>query len=69
MKTRTRSRLLALLLVLVMVMTLLPTAAFAVETAGGTVTATKVTSADELTTGQYVMVTNTEYAPGVLDGT
>lgn len=33
MKTRTRSRLLALLLVLVMVMTLLPTAAFAVETA------------------------------------
>ena len=33
MKTRTRSRLLALLLVLVMVMTLLPTAAFAAETA------------------------------------
>lgn len=67
MKTRTRSRLLALLLVLVMVMTLLPTAAFAAD--AKPVTATKVTSADELTTGQYVMVTNTGYAPGVLDGT
>lgn len=65
MKTRTRSRLLALLLVLVMVITLLPTAAFAAEGA----TATKITSADELTTGQYVMVTDTGYAPGVLDGT
>lgn len=65
MKTRTRSRLLAALLVLVMVITLLPTAAFAAEGA----TATKITSADALTTGQYVMVTSTGYAPGVLDGT
>ena len=29
----------------------------------------KVTSADELTTGKYVMIVNTGYAPGVLDGT
>lgn len=65
MKTCTRSRLLAALLVLVMVITLLPTAAFAAEGA----TATKITSADELTTGQYVMVTSTGYAPSVLDGT
>ncbi|MGM9671367.1 MAG: S-layer homology domain-containing protein [Oscillospiraceae bacterium] len=66
MKTRTRSRLLALLLVLVMVMTLLPTAAFAAETAGGTVTATKVTSAPEDWSGEYLLV----YEDGncVLDG-
>lgn len=65
MRTRTRSRLLSALLVLVMVITLLPTAAFAAEGA----IATKITSADALTTGQYVMVTDTGYAPSVLDGT
>ena len=32
-------------------------------------TYTKVVSADELTDGRYIMVTDTGYAPGVLDGT
>lgn len=64
MKTRTRSRLLALLLVLVMVMTLLPTAAFAAD--AKPVTATKVTSAPEDWSGEYLLV----YEDGncVLDG-
>ena len=61
MKTRTRSRLLALLLVLVMVMTLLPTAAFAAETAGGTVTATLVTDVADLAAGDKVVVVAKDY--------
>lgn len=72
MKTRTRSRLLALLLVLVMVMTLLPTAAFAVETAGGTVTATLVTDAAQLQAGDKIIIAatkdDTTYAAGALSG-
>lgn len=64
MKTSKRSRLLAGLLVLVMLITLLPTAAFAAETAS----AKQITSAEEFSSGQYVMLTNTGYAPGVLDG-
>lgn len=65
MKTSKRSRLLAGLLVLVMVISLLPTAAFAAEPAA----AKQITSIEEFSSGQYVMLTNTGYAPGVLDGT
>ena len=35
---------------------------------GDETTWTQVTSADQFTTGQYYMVTDTSYAPGVLDG-
>lgn len=35
---------------------------------GDEATWTQVTSADQFTTGQYYMVTDTRYAPGVLDG-
>ena len=55
-------RSLAWLLSLVLCLGMLPGAALAAET-----TYTKVTSADEFTTGQYYMVTDTGYAPGVLD--
>ena len=55
-------RIAALLLTLVLLLGVLPTAAFA---SGETYK--KVTSADELTTGKYVMVVDTGYAPGVLD--
>ena len=48
-----------------MLLSLLPTAVLADESA--TKTYTKVTSADELVTGEYVMVANNGYAPGVLD--
>lgn len=37
--------------------------------AEGTQTYQKISSADEFETGKYVMVTDTGYAPGVLDGT
>lgn len=56
-------RIAALLLTLVLLLGVLPTAAFA---SGETYK--KVTSADELTTGKYVMVVvDTGYAPGVLN--
>lgn len=55
-------RIAALLLTLVLLLGVLPTAAFA---SGETYR--KVTSADELTTGKYVMVVDTGCAPGVLD--
>lgn len=57
----------SVLLSLMMLLSLLPTAVLADESA--TKTYTKVTSADELVTGEYVMVANNGYAPGVLDGT
>lgn len=59
-------RLCSLLLALVMVVSLLPVPAFAEEE---TQTYTKVTAADELTTGKYVLVADTGYAPNKLDGT
>ena len=59
-------RLLSLLLSLMMLLSLLPTAVLADESA--TKTYTKVTSADELVTGEYVMVANNGYAPGVRAG-
>ena len=57
-------RLLSLLLALVMCIGMLPGVAMAAD-----VSYTQVTSADQFTTGQYYMVTDTGYAPGVLDGT
>ena len=54
----------ALLLAVAMVFSILPTAVFA---EGQTQTYTKVTSAAELTTGQYVLVTDTDYAPDYFD--
>ena len=58
----------SLLLTLVMVVSLLPTAVFA-DSSGAAQTYSRVTSEADLTTGQYVLVTDTGYAPGVLDGT
>lgn len=65
MRTTKLNRFLSLLLVLVMIMTLLPTAAFA---DAGTVSATRISTADELVTGQYVLVSTNNYAPTKLDG-
>ncbi len=62
MKKRT-TRCLALLLAVVMVLSVMPVA-MAEETAQ---TYTKVTSAAELTTGKYVLVTDTDYAPDYFD--
>lgn len=62
MKKRT-TRCLALLLAVVMVLSAMPIA-MAEET---TQTYTKVTSAAELTTGKYVLVTDTDYAPDYFD--
>ena len=58
----------SLLLTLVMVVSLLPTAVFA-DSSSAAQTYSKITSEADLTTGQYVLVTDTGYAPGVLDGT
>ena len=58
----------ALLLALVTVLSLLPTAVLAAGGEAAAQTYTKVTSADELATGQYVLVTDTGYAPDCLDG-
>ena len=65
MKRRIRN-LLASLLALAMVVGMLPMTVFAVENTG---TFTKITTQEELTTGQYVMVVDTGYAVGALDGT
>ena len=62
MKKRT-TRCLALLLAVVMVLSVMPVA-MAEETAQ---TYSKVTSAAELTTGKYVLVTDTDYAPDYFD--
>ena len=65
MNKRGLSRMLSVLLLLVMVVSMLPVSAYADSAA----TYTQITSAEELVTGQYVMVTSTGYAPGVFDGT
>lgn len=57
-------RLLALLLAVVMVLSVMPTMALA---EGEAKTFAKVTSADGLTTGQYVLVVDTGYAMGEYD--
>ena len=62
MKKRT-TRCLALLLAVVMVLSVMPIA----MAEGTTQTYTKVTSAAELTTGKYVLVTDTDYAPDYFD--
>ena len=59
------ARLTALCMAALMAVSLVPVQT--AEAAGETFT--KVTSADELTDGRYIMVTDTGYAPGVLDGT
>ena len=53
MNTHTRSRFLAWLLLVAMVLTMLPTAAFAAEAA--TYTKVDVTSAEDVTAGQYLI--------------
>ena len=65
MKATKVRRLLSALLSLLMLVSLLPISVLADDTA--TVTATKVTQASELVDGQYVLVTDSGYAPGVLD--
>ena len=57
-------RVLSWLLVLTMVLSLVPTIALAEDSA----TYTQITSMEELTSGQYVLVVETGYAPTVLDG-
>lgn len=73
MEAKTRKsahRALALVLALMLCLTLLIGSAPSSGAAGSgdEATWTKVTSADQFTTGQYYMVTDTSYAPGVLDG-
>ena len=64
MKHSNFSRVLSLALVLVMVLSMLPAAVFASDSA----VYSQITSADELTTGKYVLVDDKGYAPTVLDG-
>ncbi len=64
MKQSKFSRVLSLMLALVMVFSMFPASVFAVDSA----VYTQITSADELTTGKYVMVANNGYAPTVLSG-
>ena len=73
MEAKTRKsahRALALVLALMLCLTLLIGSAPSSGAAGSgdETTWTRVTSADQFTTGQYYMVTDTSYAPGVLDG-
>ena len=65
MRSHTRSRILSWLLIFAMVLTMAPAAVMAADSA----TYTKISTMDELTTGQYVAVVNTGYALGALDGT
>ena len=58
-------RWLAWVMAVVLCLGLLPGAALAAEET----TYEQVTSADQFTSGEYYMVTDTGYAPGVLDGT
>ena len=64
MNKRGLSRMLSVLLLVVMVISMLPVSAYA----EGTATYTQITSAEELVTGKYVLVTaDTGYAPGVFE--
>ena len=65
MKRSLKSRVFSGLLALVMILTMLPMGTLA----EGTATYTKISTVEELTSGKYVMITNTGYAPGALDGT
>ena len=64
MKSKAK-KILSLLLTLAMVLSMLPVSAFA---AGEAKTYEKITSMDDLTTGEYVMAVNTGYAPTTLSG-
>ena len=64
MKATKGRRFLSGLLSLLMLVSLLPISVLADDT---TVTATQITQASELVDGQYVLVTDSGYAPGVLD--
>ena len=66
MKATKGRRFLCALLSMVMLFSLLPISVLADD---ATVTATQITQASELVDGQYVLVTDSGYAPGVLDGT
>ena len=70
MTRKSAHRALALVLALMLCLTLLIGSAPSSGAAGSVdeTTWTQVTSADQFTTGQYYMVTDTSYAPGVLDG-
>ena len=64
MKIRTGTRrFLSLLMALVMVLSLLP----AIVLAGESISVEKISTMEQLTTGQYVLVTSVGYAPGVFD--
>ena len=58
-------KILSLLLTLTMVLSMMPVSAFAT---GEEKTYEKITSMEDLTTGKYVMVVNSGYAPTTLDG-
>lgn len=61
-----KHRILAALLALVMVFTLLPVSAFAAD--GDTVTATKINSKEELSSGEYILLNDAGYAAASLNG-
>ena len=65
MKHSNFSRALSVVLALVMVFSMFPATVLASDSA----VYSQITSADELTTGKYVMAVSTGYAPTVLDGT
>lgn len=65
-RNRRQTKILSLLLIVALILTMAPVTAFA-ETTDQVYT--KVTDESDLTSGQYVMVTDTGYAPGILDGT
>lgn len=60
-----RKRLLAIFLVALMLVSMLPVTAAAADEG----VYKRISSMDELTTGKYVMILDTGYAPGSLDGT
>ena len=64
MKHSNFSRVLAFVLALVMVLSMAPANVFASDSA----VFTQITSAEELTTGKYVLVNEKGFAPTVLDG-
>ena len=64
MKHSNFSRFLSVLLALVMVLSMVPATAFASDSA----VYSQITSAEELTTGKYVLVVDSGFAPTVLDG-
>lgn len=61
---RNAKRCLAVVLSIIMIFTVTPVDSYAAETAG---TYVQVTTAEELTTGKYVMIVNSGYAVGTFD--